>query len=199
MTPLSDEQYIELGKHAETLIHTHNKLSDKLGKLQSVSLLPTPDEGQSGTSEPDVIVIEPGDLIPWLTEAYKWDGFSEVFDQEELTAFLGVNPNDKDGGEAWCAYFINAVMRECGIEGTGSGAAVSFEHWGTPCECVDGAIAVYGPGKLSGGHVGIVQGFGLFGGNQGDLARFNKNRAWFEQNKTLLGYRCPPGYYLNTA
>ena len=199
---LTDAQYIELGKRAVDFL-------DSLGMLRGAfGAAMTKDNPvyygdvyheQSGSAEPDVIIIEQGATIPWLVEAQKWEGYSEVFDQEELTEFLGVNPNDKDGGQAWCADFINAVMRDCGIEGTGSSAAVSFEHWGTPCECVDGAIAVYGPGKLPGGHVGIVQGFGLFGGNQGDLARFNKNRAWFEQNKTLLGYRCPPGYLLEAA
>ena len=142
----------------------------------------------------DVIVIADGDPIPWLVEAQRWEGKSEVFDQEELTEYLGVNPNDKDGGVSWCAYFVNAVMRECGIEGTGSGAAASFENWGTECGVVDGAIAVYGPGAIPGGHVGFVVGNGLFGGNQGDSARLNRNRAWFDQNKTLIGYRCPPGY-----
>lgn len=144
----------------------------------------------------EVIEIDSAQQIPWLVEAQKWEGKSEVFDQAELTAFLGVNPNDQDGGQAWCADFINAVMRECGIEGTGSSAAVSFEGWGTECECIDGAIAVYGPGTIPGGHVGIVLGDGLFGGNQGDSARLNLNRKWFDDNKTLIGYRCPPGYKL---
>ena len=196
---LTDEQYIELGQKSVALIDAFNGLMSSFSHALMIDNNKLPYEGQSGSAEPDVIIIEPGATIPWLVEAQKWEGMSEVFDQEELTEFLGVNPNDKDGGEAWCAHFINAVMRELGIEGTGSGAAVSFEHWGTPCECVDGAIAVYGPGKIPGGHVGIVVGDGLFGGNQGDLARLNKNRAWFEQNKTLLGYRCPPGYLLEAA
>lgn len=149
---------------------------------------------------PQIIQIAPGDDIPWLIEARKWEGKSELFDQEELTAYLRVNPNDKDGGVPWCAYFINRVLEDCGIEGTGSGAAVSFsEGWGTPCDCVDGAIVVWGPGKIKGGHVGIVVGDGVFGGNQGDCAQLNFNRAWFDQNKTLIGYFCPPGYELLTA
>ena len=154
----------------------------------------------SVATAPRIIQIAPGDPIPWLIKARKWEGKSELFDQEELTAYLGVNPNDKDGGVPWCAYFINRVLEECGIEGTGSGAAVSFsEGWGTPCDCVDGAIVVWGPGKIKGGHVGIVVGDGVFGGNQGDRAQLNFSRAWFDQNKTLIGYFCPPGYELLTA
>lgn len=154
-------------------------------------LVPSVDTGES---EERLIAVGGGDPIPWLVEAQRWEGKSEVFDQEELTGYLGVNPNDKDGGVPWCAYFVNAVMRECGIEGTGSGAAASFENWGSECGVVDGAIAVYGPGAIPGGHVGFVVGSGLFGGNQGDSARLNRNRGWFDQNKTLIGYRCPPGY-----
>ena len=106
-----------------------------------------------------------------------------------LEPFLGVNPDDTDGGVAWCAAFIDAVMKAVGIEGTGSLAAISFSQgWGTPCKCIDGAIAVWE------GHVGIVVGDGVFGGNQGDMCRLNKNRAWFDKNKRFVGYFYPPGY-----
>jgi len=174
---------------------------EKLGRLIVEIIQDTmgKDEDAGQTVVPELVTIAPGDPIPWLIEAQKWDGKSEVFDQEELTQFLGVNPNDDDGGQAWCADFINACMRECDIEGTGSSAADSFEHWGTECGCVDGAIAVYGPGIIKGGHVGIVLGNGLFGGNQGDSVRLNLNRGWFDDNKTLIGYRCPPGYKLLEA
>ena len=73
------------------------------------------------------------------------------------------------------------------------------QGWGTPCDCVDGAIVVWDGGKIPGGHVGIVVGDGVFGGNQGDSVRLNLNRAWFDQNKTLIGYFCPPGYELLAA
>ena len=183
MKELTTEQYADIGKK---FVNAMQETFEQLGS----------DTETAPLASSDLITIKPGDPIPWLIEAQKWDGMSEVFDQEELAEFLGVNPNDKDGGVAWCAAFINSVMEKVGIKGTGSLAAASFENWGTKCGCVDGAIAVYGPGTIPGGHVGIVVGDGLFGGNQGDSVRLNLNRAWFDKNKTLIGYRCPPGYEL---
>ena len=156
--------------------------------------LPTPDldsaELVAETEElvEEIVEITNGLDAPWVIEAYKWEGLNEVDDRDQLEPFLGMNPDDSDGGLAWCASFINSVMEAVEIIGTGSLLARSFMDWGTECECVDGALAVYE------GHIGIVIGAGLLGGNQGDMVRLNKNRSWFDKNKKLLGFRCPPGY-----
>ncbi len=170
---LSVEQYIEIGKHFTEAIHSaFDGIYSNAKDLEE----DTPVETEDGLI--DLEGAEP----PWLVEALKWEGLNESDDRDRLEPFLGINPDDSAGGQAWCADFINACMKKCGIAGTGSSAAVSFENWGTACGCIDGAIAVYGPGAIKGGHVGIVVGDGLFGGNQGDMVRLNKNRAWFDTN-----------------
>lgn len=136
----------------------------------------------------NLIEIIDGLQAPWVLKAYEFEGLHEGDDREELEAFMGVNPDGEDGGVAWCAYFIEAVMKDCGIEGANSGLAADWIHWGTECECRDGAIAVWD------GHIGIVVGDGVLGGNQGQMCRLNKNRSWFDKNRKLLGYRVPPGY-----
>ena len=161
----------------------------------------TPDKVQMVVGDSPELVAETESLIeiidglqaPWVIEAYKWEGLHEGDDREELEAFMGVNPDGEEGGVAWCAYFIEAVMKACDIEGANSGLAADWATWGTECEARDGAIAVYD------GHIGICIGDGIFGGNQGQMARLNKRRVWFDKNRTLLGYRCPPGFVFKDA
>lgn len=176
MTKLTEGDHKSLGK----------AIGDVIEKLFNTSTVDTAEEVVAETV--DLIEIADGAQAPWVIEAYKYEHFNEVDERAELEALMGINPDDSDGGVAWCAYFINSIMEKCGIKGTGSGMANSFANWGTECECRDGAIAVWE------GHVGICMGDGVFGGNQGDQVRLNKNRAWFDKNKKLLGYRCPPGY-----
>jgi uncharacterized protein (TIGR02594 family) len=58
---------------------------------------------------------------------------------------------------AWCSAFVNWVLLECGIPGTGSALAKSWEKYGIACERKVGAIAIYKRGKLPWQrHVGFV-------------------------------------------
>lgn len=77
---------------------------------------------------------------------------------------------------AWCAAFVNAALESCGIPGTRSGRARSFEP-GTlfnPCDARTGAIVVLSSERGKDfGHVGFLSGGGsgrlmLLGGNQGN-------------------------------
>ena len=145
-------------------------------------------------SEQELIVIPEGESPPWVVEARKWMGLNEMDDRDQLEPFLGGNPDDSSGGKAWCAAFVNSVMQACDIDGTGSWLAVDFENWGQPCEKREGAIAVFGPGNVPGGHVGfVVNETKILGGNQGDMVREN-NLQWYLNNKKLLGYRWPSEY-----
>ena len=187
---LSDEQYIKIGRSFRQAIH--GAFDMIYGKSTDV------EEEASPEPQSESLIDLEGAEPPWVTEALKWDGLNEIDNRDQLEPFLDVNPDDSAGGVAWCAAFMNAVLKKCGIEGTNTLLATSFEKWGQPCDAIDGAIAVYDAGKIPGGHVGIVIGDGLFGGNQGDMVRLNKNRAWFDQNKTLLCYRWPSGYVIPT-
>lgn len=92
----------------------------------------------------------------------------------------------------WCALFVNAVLRESGIKGTGSLAARSFESWGrglhTPAL---GAVMVFA--RNGGGHVGFYLGersrdgaFRIRGGNQGNAV----SDTWIARDR-LVTVRWP--------
>jgi uncharacterized protein (TIGR02594 family) len=96
----------------------------------------------------------------------------------------------KEDSIPWCALFVNAMLSECGLTGSGSLAARSFETWGqrltTP---VVGAIAVFA--RKGGGHVGFYVGekadaIRVLGGNQSDAV----TETWIARDR-LLGYRWP--------
>ena len=81
----------------------------------------------------------------------------------------------------WCAAFVNAILGRCGIAGTQSLAARSFQHWGDPVTLDDaqpGDVVVFWRGKRDGwqGHVGFFAGYDgtkirVLGGNQSDAVR----------------------------
>jgi uncharacterized protein (TIGR02594 family) len=80
----------------------------------------------------------------------------------------------------WCSAFVNWCLARSGIEGTNSGWARSWAHWGRPIDSPrPGAIAVWARGRTSPdepvvtGHVAFVvedRGDSLLvlGGNQSD-------------------------------
>ena len=149
---------------------------------------------------PQLKIIPDGEIPPWISIARQYEGLMESDDREILEPFLGINPDDKAGGQPWCSAFVNSVMKECSIEGTGSNVADSFVGWGMPCELTDNCVAVFGPGTIPGNHAGFVvkDCIKILGGNQGDMVREN-NLKWYLDNKTLLGYRWPPGYAIPTT
>ena len=175
------------------------QINDKLGNLLASGGLKSVSEGSGTWAAAGVKVIEiDGMQAPWMIEGFQWEGKNEIDDEDELTEFLGINPNDDDpDGLPWCGAWSGKVMQKMGINTIDSLRAVDYIAVGTECGCVDGALAVFDGGHVGGGHVGFVcdNGTKILGGNQGDSVRKN-NLAWYLQNKTLLGYRCPDGYKL---
>lgn len=96
---------------------------------------------------------------------------------------------------AWCAAFVNATLKQGGMEGTGSNMARSFMDWGQGVdEPARGDLAVFSRGDPNGpyGHVGFFEGYNpdgtirVLGGNQGaqgsvSISNYSKDR--------LLGFR----------
>lgn len=76
----------------------------------------------------------------------------------------------------WCAAFVGAVLARCGLQGTGSLLARSYESWGRPVrleEAQPGDIVVLSRGQPWQGHVAffdrrVGDKVYLLGGNQGD-------------------------------
>lgn len=92
----------------------------------------------------------------------------------------------------WCAAFVGAVLKDAGLQGTGSLWALSYATWGQ--NLVGPAIgAVATKKRVGGGHVFFVVGFdrsnvyGL-GGNQNDQVSI----AMFSR-ASINSWRWPPG------
>lgn len=92
----------------------------------------------------------------------------------------------------WCYSFVNWCMKETGIAGTNSAAAIDWVHWGKSSGPKVGAITVLRK-KTGGNHVGFLltetqDFYKLLGGNQGDQVKISDyyKTFWF-----ALGYRWP--------
>ena len=110
--------------------------------------------------------------------AWQYLNYGETSHRQELKAFTGVDPVRTE----WCAAFLNAVLRESGIEGSESVSdypltARSFLHWGEAVEVPEiGDIIVFPRGNAAWqGHVGFyfgsvnvdgVEYYKILGGNQ---------------------------------
>lgn len=88
---------------------------------------------------------------------------------------------------AWCAAFANWILAQCGIEGTNSAMARSFEKWGKELKKpTPGCLVVFsrGDSKIF-GHVAFYmyetsKYVYCLGGNQSDsvsIAKYAKNRV----------------------
>lgn len=97
---------------------------------------------------------------------------------------------------AWCAAYVNATLKQAGIEGTGSNMARSFLEWGQEVkDPMKGDLAVFTRGDPNGpyGHVGFFDGYNkdgtlrILGGNQGDSVSY----ASYSPDQ-LLGFRRAP-------
>jgi uncharacterized protein (TIGR02594 family) len=100
----------------------------------------------------------------------------------------------------WCAAFVGAMLKRCGLQGTDSLLARSYLAWGEAIdEAKSGAIVVLSRGDdPHAGHVGLFVGAAnervfLLGGNQGDAVCIEA----FEASR-VLGYRWPAGPKIET-
>ena len=174
------------------------QINQKLGQflVPNKVLVPNKEATREIITESLIIEID-GMQAPWIIEGLKWVGKNEIDDEEELTDFLGINPNDDDpDGLPWCGAWAGKILGDAAVPTINSLRAVDYINYGEPCECVNGALAIFDAGRIPGGHVGfVIDDTKILGGNQGDSVRKN-NLAWYLENKTLLGYRCPVGYRL---
>ena len=142
--------------------------------------------------------------IPWLVKAQGYIGIKGATDLKinplVVKFFREAEeiPNDPDEPGigithvAWCAAFVGAVLKECGLPHTGSLLALSYVDYGQKLEePLVGAIAT--KKREGGGHVFFVSSFdkkfiyGL-GGNQHDevsIERFPRSQ--------IVSYSWPVG------
>ena len=123
--------------------------------------------------------------------AKNWEGKHAVRNRKELKDALNVDPLSV----AWCAAFVNTILKQSGFEGTNSLQARSFLQYGSVTRHPEyGDIVVFSRGRNQfAGHVGfyvgeeIVEGVRyilVLGGNQ----RKEVNVAYYPANY-VLGYR----------
>lgn len=123
--------------------------------------------------------------------AKNWEGKHAVRNRKELQQALNVDPLSV----AWCAAFVNTILKQSGFEGTNSLQARSFLNYGSVTRHPEyGDIVVFSRGRGQfAGHVGfyvgeeVVEGVRyilVLGGNQ----RKEVNVAYYPANY-VLGYR----------
>lgn len=141
---------------------------------------------------------------PWMGIARKELGQREIAGHEDNPVILSYHASTTlkatNDETPWCSSFVNWCLKQVGIKGTNSAAAVSWLHWGTPAGPVPGAIVVICNSKgtdrsfsTSGAHVGFLIGetathYRLLGGNQSNSVK----ESWFPKTTwALLGSRWP--------
>ena len=118
--------------------------------------------------------------VPWMDIAMGEIGTTEIKgakDNDRIVEYhQSVALRASDDETPWCASFANFCLKEAGIEGTDSAAALSFRKWGQEVKVSHlryGDICVIDRGGGR-GHVGFFVGFDrsgrllLLGGNQDD-------------------------------
>ena len=100
----------------------------------------------------------------------------------------------------WCSSFVNWVMKEAGIKGTNSAAAISWVQWGKASPAKQGSIVILNSSKsqnsslsYSGNHVGFLvketsTHYHILGGNQRNKV---KESRYPKKNWKLKGCRWP--------
>lgn len=114
-------------------------------------------------------------------------------DEDRILEYKKATPavSDTHDEVAWCASFVNWVLGEAGIEGTGSPVARSFLKWGKPCDQPRaGCLVVLRRGAAWQAHVGFFvrqldsNYIKVLGGNQSDCVKVSTYRV-----SDVLGYR----------
>lgn len=135
------------------------------------------------------------DNIPkWLEIASHELGVSEIVGISHNKRILQYHSETTLKAETdevpWCSSFVNWVMKQSMIKGTGSAAARSWLDWGYECEPITGCIVVLRRGKSeTSGHVGFLVDIDdnfvhLLGGNQSNKVSIQKYAR-----HDVLGYR----------
>ncbi len=140
--------------------------------------------------------------LPWLLEAFRYIGIREGAGNIDNPVVVKMyadagHPEVKHDEVAWCAAFVGAVLKRCGLANSGSLMARSYDTYGKRLASpIVGCIAT--KARTGGGHVFFVVGIdkahvlGL-GGNQNDsvsVARF--------PIRDILQWRWPNGVPIPT-
>jgi len=130
-----------------------------------------------------------GDLIYETAKADEgvWE-WAEGHNPRVLAYYRETGVPQSNDEVPWCAAFVGAVLARCGVQGTGSLMARSYESWGTSVpldQAQRGDVVILSRGQPWQGHVAFFEGSDgskvtLLGGNQGDqvnITAFPKSRV----------------------
>jgi uncharacterized protein (TIGR02594 family) len=143
-------------------------------KLPAAAALASGASGQRGDS-----TVRPADAKPppWLAKAQSYLGFHERPGNRGIEEFIAL-AKCGEGGDPWCAIFVNACLEAAGVRGTRSAMARSFERDGNFVQLPGpafGAVTTMWRGSPSSGsgHVFFYlgeneRGVLALGGNQSD-------------------------------
>ena len=112
-----------------------------------------------------------------FNRAFSYIGLHERSHRHKIKQITKIDP----ARTPWCAAFVNGVLAQLGIPGTGSNMAISFAKYRTATKSPRrGDIVVLRTGRArrgrSGNHVGIFKGFvgnrvAVLGGNQSNRVK----------------------------
>jgi uncharacterized protein (TIGR02594 family) len=116
------------------------------------------------------------------------DDNSRIIEYKQSTPSV-INTHDEI---AWCASFVNWVLKQAGIVGTGNPMARSFMPWGFGINVpTRGCITILKRGAPPSGHVGFFitrkspgNWIQVLGGNQSDQVKLS-----FYPESDVIGYR----------
>ena len=125
-----------------------------------------------------------------FNRAFSYVGLHERSNRTQIKTVTKIDP----ARTPWCAAFVNGVLSQMGIRGTGSNMAISFAKYKTATSTPQkGDIVVIRTGRArrgsSGNHVGFFQGFkgdkvAVLGGNQS-----NRVKVSYFSRRSVITYR----------
>lgn len=160
--------------------------------------------GKNKPNENPAIIVPVTSSTPWLSYARNEIKQKEIKGAEHnprIIAYHATTTLNADKDEtAWCSSFVNWCLKQAGIKGTDSAAAISWLRWGMSTAPQNGTITVIYSSKnanssltTSGNHVGFLiqetaTHFVLLGGNQSDQVKIS---SYPKSTWNLKGYRWP--------
>lgn len=143
--------------------------------------------------KPEAVAAAPPQRPLWLVAALGWVGTKEQPGSSDNPIILkwakgqggDISKEYTHDSIPWCALFINAVLQQVGLKGTGTLWALDFANWGQ--RIGDAAVGAFAPMRRDGGgHITLVVGrdqhgnIMCCGGNQSDavtVAAFDPDRV----------------------
>ncbi|AFU86576.1 tail length tape measure protein [Caulobacter phage CcrRogue] len=185
---LAPLNFNDLFKRAQALADGTFQRTAAASKPGSALMAPSPAQTQANAAAVKATIASMGDRV--YATAGQHMGQTAAKDGASLQAYFKANGVTIDPKKlSWCAAFVNAVLAQNGLSGTGSLAASSFKDYGSEVSRADakkGDIVVLKPQdklKRTTGHVGFLDGFNsdgsvrLLGGNQGGGVKVSNFKA----------------------